>query len=394
MPLASLSAAELLLEIGGLLLVMGVLARVADRFALPSIPVFLAVGLVVSSTPLRPDVSREFVEIGATIGVALLLFMLGVKYSADELTEALRSNSRAGLVDALANATPGAVIAALLGWGALEALVLAGACWVSSSGMVAKLVEDLRWTGNRETPVVISVLVMEDLAMAVYLPVTAGLLAGGSAPDSIVRVVVALAVVGVVITVALRWGERLSDLAFSESSEHMLLVILGAVLLVAGFAERASVSGAVGAFLVGMGLSGPAAERAEPLLTPLRDLFGAVYFLFFGLAIDTSALRNVLVPALVMAVLTGPTKLWTGWWSARRAGLGSAGRLRAGTVLMARGEFSLVVAGLAVGAGLEAELPALVTAYVLILALVTPLAARVADRRSQKTPRTRRRAAS
>jgi CPA2 family monovalent cation:H+ antiporter-2 len=73
------------------------------------------------------------------------------------------------------------------------------------------------------------------------------------------------------------------------------------------------------------------------------------------------------------------TKLAAGWWAARRAGIGLAGRLRAGTVLVARGEFSIVIAGLAVAAGLQARLGPLATAYVLALAVLGPLVTRAAD---------------
>jgi CPA2 family monovalent cation:H+ antiporter-2 len=80
-----------------------------------------------------------------------------------------------------------------------------------------------------------------------------------------------------------------------------------------------------------------------------------------------------------MAVVTALTKVVAGWWAAGRAGIGPAGRLRAGTILVARGEFSIVIAGPAVAAGLQARLGPLATAYVLALAVVGPLATRAAD---------------
>src|SRR6266545_3545602 len=135
----------------------------------------------------------------------------------------------------------------------------------------------------------------------------------------------------------------------------------------------------VGAFLVGIAISGPAAASAGPLLAPLRDLFAAVFFVFFGLQTDPAQLPGVALPALVLAAVTMLTKVAAGWWAARRAGVGLAGRLRAGTVLVARGEFSIVIAGLAVAAGLQARLGPLATAYVLALAVLGPLATRAAD---------------
>jgi monovalent cation:H+ antiporter-2, CPA2 family len=186
-------------------------------------------------------------------------------------------------------------------------------------------------------------------------------------------------VVAVVLLVALRFGGVLSRLVFSPSDEVLLLVILGLTLMVAGLAERLQVSAAVGAFLVGLAISGPVAHGARALLTPLRDLFAAVFFVFFGLQTDPRSIPPVLGAAVVLAVVTAATKVGTGWWAARRAGIGIAGRLRAGGALVARGEFSVVIAGLAVTAGVESRLGPLATTYVLLLAMVGPVIARAAD---------------
>jgi CPA2 family monovalent cation:H+ antiporter-2 len=137
------------------------------------------------------------------------------------------------------------------------------------------------------------------------------------------------------------------------------------------------VSAAVGAFLVGVALSGPLAGRTHRLLGPLRDLFAALFFLFFGLEIDPATLPPVLWPAAALAVGTALTKVLTGWWAVCRAGGDTAGGLRAGGALVARGEFSIVIAGLGVGAGLNPALGPLTAAYVLILAVAGPVVARL-----------------
>jgi CPA2 family monovalent cation:H+ antiporter-2 len=155
--------------------------------------------------------------------------------------------------------------------------------------------------------------------------------------------------------------------------------VLGLTMLVAGAAEQVSVSAAVGAFLVGIAISGPVAEHAARVLTPLRDLFAAVFFVFFGLATDPNDIPPVLLPALALAVVTMGTKFLSGYLAARRAGLGRPGRWRTGLTLTPRGEFSIVIAGLAVGAGIEPQLAPLATAYVLITIIVGPLLARIPD---------------
>ena len=126
-------------------------------------------------------------------------------------------------------------------------------------------------------------------------------------------------------------------------------------------------------------ISGPAAEHATQVLTPLRDLFAAVFFLFFGLSTDPADLPPVLIPALILAVVTMGTKVLTGYLAARKAGIAEPGRWRAGFALTPRGEFSIVIAGLAVSAGADRSLAALATAYVLITIVVGPLLARIPD---------------
>jgi monovalent cation:H+ antiporter-2, CPA2 family len=201
-------------------------------------------------------------------------------------------------------------------------------------------------------------------------------------------VAAALGAVGLILVLALRFGERLSAAIFSRSDEALLLSIFGATVLVAGVAASLRVSAAVGAFLVGIALSGPAADRAHDLLAPLRDLFGAAFFLFFSLQIDPGSLPPVLLPATALAAIGLVSKLATGWLVARRAGVGRLGRMRAGSVLAARGEFSVAIAALGVSGGIAARLGAFTAAYVLVLAVAAPVLARLAD-----TARDRARAA-
>jgi CPA2 family monovalent cation:H+ antiporter-2 len=184
----------------------------------------------------------------------------------------------------------------------------------------------------------------------------------------------AVAVVVVVLLVAVRYGQSLSRYVAHESDEIILLTTFGTVLFVAGVAQRLQVSAAIGAFLVGIAVSGPLAEQSHRLLAPLRDLFAATFFFFFGLQIDPAALPPVLVFAIELGLVTAITKMLTGYWAARRVGVDRRGRLRAGMALVARGEFSIVIAGL--GAGLEPQFGPLSAAYVLFLAVLGPILAR------------------
>ncbi len=382
-----------LIELGAVFFGLGLLGRLAGRIGLSPIPLYLIGGLVFGNGGLLPlGGIDEFTSLAGEIGVVLLLLLLGLEYSAAELVTGLKRSWLAGLLDIVLNAAPGVAVALILGWGPIGAFVMGGVTYISSSGIVAKVLADLGRLGNRETPVVLSILVFEDLVMALYLPILTAVLIGVSLLGGLTAVGIAVGVLAVVLVVALRYGRIVSAVVDSPDREVFLLKVLGAALLVAGFASAMQVSAAVGAFLLGIAISGSTAENATRILEPLRDLFAALFFVVFGLNTDPASIPPVLVWAVVLAVSTTLTKLATGWWAARRVGIGSLGRARAGAALVARGEFSIVIAGLAVSyAAVDAEVAALATAYVLIMAVLGPVAARVVEPvvRAARAARTR-----
>lgn len=370
----------ILIEVGALIFALGVVSWVAHRVGISPIPLYLIIGLLFGQGSIFPlEASEGFFEVGSEIGVILLLVMLGLEYSARELITNVKKSRRAGILDALFNAVPGAVFALVLGWGPVAAIALAGITWVSSSGVIAKLLSELGRLSNRETPTVLSVLVIEDLAMAFYLPVLSAILIGTGWVTGIFTVLVSVVAVVLVLLLSLKYSERFSKLFDWEHGESLLLGVFGVTLLAAGLAERVNVSAAVGAFLVGIALSGRLAQSAEKLLTPLRDLFAAFFFLFFGLSTNPADLVQVLIPAVILAVITMGSKVFSGYQAAKLAGIGPLGRWRTGLVLTPRGEFSIVIAGLAVSAGVQPLLAPLATAYVLITVFTGPVLARIPD---------------
>jgi CPA2 family monovalent cation:H+ antiporter-2 len=375
-----LADGQVLVELGAVIVGLAILSRIAGTLGLPTIPLYLAAGLGFGEGGIVPIVTaEEFIRVGAEIGLILLLFMLGLEYNAAELISTLKSQSLAGGIDLLLNFLPGLGAGLLLGWPIVPAVVLGGVTYLTSSGIVSKLLSDLGRIGNRETPTVISVIVIEDLAMAVYLPVVGILLAGPGDTLEIVPALLAVAVVVGVLVLALRVEVGISRLIFSHSDEALLLSILGLTLLIAGAAESLQVSAAVAALIVGIVLSGPAAEGAQALLAPLRDLFAAMFFAFVGLSLDPAEIPPVLGAAGALAVVGAITKFLTGWWGARLVGVGTRGRARAGLTLVARGEFSIAIAGLATTAGVDPEFEALAVSYVFLLAVVGPILVRIGD---------------
>jgi CPA2 family monovalent cation:H+ antiporter-2 len=368
-------SAPLLLQLGAVLTVLALLGTVARRFALSPIPVYLLTGLALGNGGLAPVAAAgQFITTGAPIGIVLLLLTLGLEFSASEFASSLRHHLPSAAVDVVLNATPGALAGWLLGLNGVGVLALAGVTYVSSSGVIARLLEDLHRLGNRETPAVLAVLVLEDFAMAAYLPLVAVLGAGRSWLVAMGGTAAAVAALCLAFTASYRWGHQVGRLVTHPDSEQLLLRVLGITLIVAALAEKMHASAAVGAFLVGLTLTGETADRARKVLGPLRDLFAAIFFVAVGLPVDPAQLLRMLPIAVILAGVTAATKVATGVFAARRDGVARRGQLRAGTTLIARGEFSLIIIGL-LGSSI-AGVSVLATTYVFVLAIVGPVLTR------------------
>ena len=234
----------------------------------------------------------------------------------------------------------------------------------------------------------LSVLVLEDFAMAVYLPLLAVLAAGGTWVNAVVGIAIAILALAVTFLASYKWGHVVERLVSHPDSELLLLRVLGVALLVAGLAEFVHVSAAVGAFLVGLTLSGETAVRVRELLSPLRDLFAAIFFVSIGFMVDPAVMIPMLPLAVVLAVVTAATKVASGMYAAKREGVARPGQLRAGTALIVRGEFSLVIIAL-VGESIPV-IEAIAMPYVFVLAFLGPVATLLSGRVTAR-PRLQRR---
>ncbi|WP_370332633.1 cation:proton antiporter [Mycolicibacterium hippocampi] len=380
-----------LVEIGLLLVVLTVMGALARRVSLSPIPLYLLAGLALHDGGLPLDDSVvEFIQTGATVGVVLLLLTLGLEFSVSEFAASLRKHLPSAWVDLAFNATPGAIAGWLLGFDFVGVLAMAGITYISSSGVVSRLLTDLRRLGNRETPAVLAVLVLEDFAMAAYLPLLAVLAAGGEWWQAVVGMAIAMVALALAFLGSYRWGHVVARLMAPPDSELLLLRVLGVALVVAGLAEYVHVSAAVGAFLVGLTLTGESAERAREVLSPLRDLFAAIFFVAIGLEVVPASMIPMLPAAVLLAVVTAATKVASGMYAARREGVARRAQWRAGTALIVRGEFSLVIIAL-VGATIP-MLESIAMPYVFVLAFIGPVATLIAGRAAPAriSPRVRR----
>ena len=366
----SAEASQTLAEIGALLLGLGVIAFIAARLNFSVVPFYLVVGLAVGQGGFGlVNLSSDFLAIGAQIGAILLLLLLGLEYSATDLAKAFKDRKSAGIFDIAANFIPGALLAFAFGWGPLAAIVVGGIAYVSSSGIASELLRETGWRKSELSKRVVAILVFEDLALAPYLPLLSSLVLGLSAAAGLVSVSVALIVTGLVLIISYRGNTKWSRILNPDVPSGLLLTVFGSALLAAGVADLAGFSGAVAAFLVGLLLTGEVANTVRGRLGSLRDLFAAIFFLFFGLATNFADLLEVL-PVVSLFVAVGVAgKFAVGWWVAKDMG-DKLSWIRAGAFLTPRGEFSMVIAALAAPAVLSVNLQALTLSYVTLTAVV------------------------
>ena len=308
-------AALAFIEIGALILALALLSRFAGRFGISAIPLYLIAGLAMGEGGLvQLDVSVEFFEIAAEIGVLLLLFALGLEYSDVELRSGLAHRSGPRHRRHVAQCAAGRHARPAAGWDPIAAVLLGGVTWISSSGVVSKVLSDLGRLGNRETPAVLNILVMEDLAMAIYLPVVAALIVGGSLTATVTSVLIALAAVTVILLAALRYGRRIERAGRGRQRRG---VPAHGVRHHAPRRRRRSAAGSVRRdrrLPRGAGAVGPGRDQGQSTDLAVRDLFAATFFLFFSFQIDPADLLAAIVPAAGLFAFTACTKVATGWY--------------------------------------------------------------------------------
>ncbi len=365
-----------LAEIGAALLILGIVAFIANRLKFSVVPLYLLIGLAIGEGGLVPmELSEEFLNTGSQIGAIMLLLLLGLEYSAYDLSKAFKERKSAGFIDFLANSIPGFVLGLLLGWGVAGAFALAGITYVSSSGIAAQLIKEMGWRRSEVAKRATGILVFEDLALAPYLPLLTSVVLGVAIWSGFLSVTIALAITGLVILISFKGSSKLVKILDPSEPGGLLLTVFGAALLAAGLADLVGFSGVVAAFLIGLLLTGEVAETARARLSPIRDIFAAIFFLFFGITTNPADLPSVLPLALLLAALGIAGKYLVGWWVTRDL-TDKLSTWRATGFLIARGEFSMVIAALAAPIVLQVQLQALTLAYVIITAFAASIVLR------------------
>ncbi len=310
----------------------------------PVIPIYIVAGLLLSLF-----IHAHSVHIFEVLGVVLLLFYIGLEFSLAEMERNLKNILSVGLVDLLLNLFPAFFLLKLLEFDNLTAFTLSVALYPTSSAIVSKLLIDLKKLANPEVEPVLSILVFEDIAAATLLAILVGLSEGSTDPVDVLRVVVKIALFIFIAVVFIKNFNRVVDLAFSRvgtAAEFTVLLVGTILFLLVEISLGFGLSEAIGAFAAGtLFAESSHKEQIESVVIPYRDLFGALFFLTFGLTTDLSQFSlSLIVPLLVVLFFTSGTKILTGIVSAKLYGLSLKRGISAGFMLLPRGEFSILVA--------------------------------------------------
>jgi len=377
--------------LGAALLLAGLFARVGRRIGLPTIPFFIVAGIIFG--PNTPGVvvleEPDSIHLLAMLGLVLLLFHLGIEFSVNELIDGGRKLLYAGGAYIALNFGAGIVLGWAFDWGTREIFVIAGMIGTSSTAIVTKLLLDLRRVANPETGMILGIIVVEDVFLAFYLALLQPILGEQEGAGEIV-LSTAIAFTFLLALFALaRWGGRLVRPVISTGDAELTTILLvGFGVFVAGFAHTVRASDAVGALLAGMVVAGTGIGRSvERLIIPLRDTFAAIFFFWFGLTIAPSAMGAIALPVAVAVVVTLTFNIVAGVVAARIYGFGPLAASNTALMLVSRGEFELILASLAVAAGLDSRVAPFAALYVLVLSILSPLASAKSSVLARRLPR-------
>lgn len=373
-----------LFEIGVMFAAVAGVGLLATTLNQSVIPFYILVGMllgphVLGAVGLPFIEETDFIEIGAELGIVFLLFFLGLEFNLNRLIANKKRISKAGTLDLGVNFGAGLILGYAIFRSLLPALIVAGIVYISSSAIITKSLIDLGWIANNESNPMLGTLVYEDLFIAVYLSVVSALVLGsGSIEAAAESIAIALGFIFFLLLLVYFGTALFEKLLNTASNEFVVLRAVGVTVFIAGAALSVGVSEAVAAFFVGMTFSSTEhVDELEHLLEPVRDIFAAVFFFWIGLVTDPLLFPAVAGLVFVAMLVTTPTKFISGYYSGKIYGLDDRRSTRVGLGMVTRGEFSLIIASVALGGAgttLAAEtantIYAFAVGYILVMSIL------------------------
>ena len=368
-----------------ILVVAGVVTLVFKRLKQPLVLGYIVAGFLVSPhMPLTASVAdMANIHLWADIGVMFLLFSLGLDFSFKKILKMGASPVISTMCIIFAMMVLGMVVGHLFGWSKMDCIFLGGMLAMSSTTIIYKAFDDLGLRQQQFAGLVMSVLILEDI-LAIVMMVMLSAIASGDSPDgsqmlgSIMKIgffLVLWLVVGIfAVPLFLRSVRRLIN------AEVLLIVSLGLCCAMAVFSSKVGFSSAFGAFIMGSILAETVeAERIEKLVEPVKNLFGAIFFVSVGMLVDPHIIVEYAVPIilLVLTILVGQSVL--GSFSFMLGGESLKSAMRCGFSMAQIGEFSFIIASLGLSLGVISHfLYPVVVAVSVITTFLTPYMIRLA----------------
>ena len=368
-----------------ILIVAGIVTLVFKQLKQPLVLGYIVAGFLVS--PHMPYtasvVDTENVQLWADIGVMFLLFSLGLDFSFKKILKMGASPIISTITIIFSMAMLGMIAGHAFGWSKMDCIFLSGMLAMSSTTIIYKAFDDLGLRQQQFAGLVMSVLILEDI-LAIVMMVMLSAIASGNNPDggqmlgAIVKIgffLVLWLVVGIfAIPLFLRSVRRLIN------NEVLLIVSLGMCCAMAVFSTKVGFSSAFGAFIMGSILAETIeAEKIEHLVEPVKNLFGAIFFVSVGMLVDPHILMSYAVPilALVLTILVGQAVF--GSFSFMLGGESLKSAMRCGFSMAQIGEFSFIIASLGLSLGVISDfLYPVVVAVSVITTFLTPYMIRLA----------------
>jgi CPA2 family monovalent cation:H+ antiporter-2 len=368
-----------------ILVVAGIVTLIFKKLKQPLVLGYIVAGFLVSPhMPYTASVAdRENVQLWADIGVMFLLFSLGLDFSFKKILKMGASPIITTITIIFCMSMLGFFTGYAFGWGNMDCIFLGGMLAMSSTTIIYKAFDDLGLRQQQFAGMVMSVLILEDI-LAIVMMVMLSAIASGNNPDggqmlgSIVKIgffLVLWLIVGIfAIPLVLKSVRKLIN------NEVLLVVALGLCCAMAVFSTKVGFSSAFGAFIMGSILAETVeAERIEKLVEPVKNLFGAIFFVSVGMLVDPNILVEYAVPilCLVLTILIGQAIF--GSFSFMLGGESLKSAMRCGFSMAQIGEFSFIIASLGLSLGVIGDfLYPVVVAVSVITTFLTPYMIRLA----------------
>ena len=363
-----------------LILVLGAVATVIFKMLKqPVVLGYIVAGFLASPHfALLPSVAVEAnIEFWAQIGIIVLLFSLGLEFSFKKLVDVGGSAIVTALIIVLGMMSLGFVVGKFLGYGLVNSIFLGGMISMSSTTIIIKALTDLNMRQRRFVPMTFAVLIVEDLFAVVMMVILSSIalnnsVQGGEMVGSILKLSFFLIMwftVGIFMipTLFKRFKRYISD-------EQMLIISMGLCFAMVIFSIKSGFSAALGAFVMGSILAGTIeAERIERLISPVKDLFGAVFFISVGMMVNPAVMTRhwSVIALLAVVVIVGMIVFGTFGMLATGQPLKLA--MESGFSLTQIGEFSFIIATLGTGLGvLDKSIYPIIVAVSVITTFTTP----------------------